>query len=413
MFCQNCGAELRSEAEFCAVCGASAPRPTLRPDPEDRSNKAQRLQAQLQSRSAPTSGQHPHTGSSLLGPAASQSAPQREPRQIRSFQAIRQASGQRGSMRSLAPAASLAVPSSLPEQPLAQPEAAPDAPPVAPVVALSAPVVAVPPAPTNGHTPASPIVSAASTGQDNVQLYLNGYHPASAVAPGANGHTPAAPAAAYAPPLVTASAPANGYAPRYNTAQAAATGISLPANIPDRLILSALGCMFLSFLLPWVIISGARATPLGIGWPIIVPLAVILGTGLTILLPQRTRYTPFILALPFALGCFALGAALLVFLVSSAIAANSVGVAFLGVDIGFIFFALAAFVLACAGYFKLLRELPLLLAGHIRLAPLPGMLGRLASAPAQPPTPQHPMPNNAHHASAGPTESIDQTDPSA
>ncbi len=137
--------------------------------------------------------------------------------------------------------------------------------------------------------------------------------------------------------------------------------------------------MFASFFLPWVIIGNSRPTPLTVGWPIVVPLAVIAATGLTILLPERTLYTRFFLALPLALGCFALGSALLIFMMSSAIAVNTVGVGFLGVDIGFAFFTLGACVLASAGYFKLIRELPLLMAGRLRLAPLPGALRGLST----------------------------------
>ncbi len=376
MFCQNCGAELRAEAAFCAVCGASVPKPVLRQEGDERSSKSQRLSAPPQAASASSRAYNPASGPALAGPSA-HPAPQPDPRQIRSFQAIRQASGQRGGMRALAPAASLSVPSSPPEPPQSAAAPTPQAPPSAPLDAPAAPAHA------NGHAPA-------------VQTALNGYHPVSAPtaadapAPSANGHTPGAPAVQYR----AASAPARG-------------GLRLPNDIPNRLALSALAGMFLSFLLPWVIFGGTRATPLSIGWPVLLPLAAIIAVGLTILFPERTLYTRFILALPFAFGCFALGSAFVIFLVSSAIAANSVGPAFLGVDIGFIFFVLAALMLASAGYFKFLRELPLLAAGQLRLAPLPAALAGHSASPAPP------APDNANLASAGEAEPTDQRSPPA
>jgi hypothetical protein len=297
-----------------------------------------------------------------------------------SFQAIRHASGQRGSMRSPAPVASLAIPAAPPEPPAPQPATiqadTPDP--------TSAPGAApLPPAHANGHAHALPALPLA---QNTIQPSLSGSHP-TGIAIAANGHIPQH---AHALPLATSALPASA-------AISPARSLHLPADIPNRLALSALAAMFLSFLLPWVIISGTRATPLSIGWPVLLPLAAILAVGLTILLPERTLYTRFILALPFSFGCFALGSALVVFLVSSAIAANSVGIAFLGVDIGFILFTLAAAILASAGYFKLLRELPLLYAGRITLAPLPGSLGRVAANP----TPHQPAPNNSNQPGAG------------
>lgn len=413
MFCQNCGAELRLEAGFCAVCGASAPRPQLRRESDDRENKATRLNTQPQQPGAGSRAYNPAAGSSLLGSATPRPPTQPDPRQIRSFQAIRQASGQRGSMRSLPPVASLTVPAAPPEPAPSQasaatPEPTPEAWPApvitpAPTPSLSAPVAAPPvPAQANGHhippgTPglAMPVAPA--------QPISNGYHP---TGPIAISQAPLAQANGYA------QQPANssvfiGYGPQA-ALSVSARGTRLPADIPNRLALGAIVGMLLSFFLPWVIISGSRATPLSIGWPVIVPLAAVVAVGLTILLPERTLYTRFILALPFAFGCFALGSALVVFLISSAIAANSVGTAFLGVDIGFILFALAALVLAAAGYFKFLRELPLLHAGHITLAPLPGMLGRGAANPA---APQHPSPNGVNPSSH--TAAIDQSEPSA
>ncbi len=350
MFCQNCGAELRLEQGFCPVCGASAPRPVLRHAPEER-GKAQ------PSNTAPTRAYNPAAGPSLLGDTPTHHAAQ-PARQMPSFQAIRLASGQRGSMRSLAPVASLTVPASPPEPP-----------------------APMPPAHANGHAPAIQAMPVLPLAQDTIQPLVNGSHPADVV-PAANGH---APQYTHTLPLSSAALPASA---TINPARS----IRLPADIPNRLALSALAAMFLSFLLPWVIISGTRATPLSIGWPVLVPLAAILAVGLTILLPERTLYTRFILALPFAFGCFALGSALVVFLVSSAIAANSVGVAFLGIDIGFIIFTLAALILASAGYFKFLRELPLLHTGRITLAPLPGGLGRVSSNPTpHAPDAQQPM----------------------
>jgi hypothetical protein len=277
---------------------------------------------------------------------------------------------------------------------------------------LAAPV---PPAHPNRHAPALNPASVAPTAQNNIPGSLNGYHlvePTAPARPGTNGHAPTA--IGNGNLLQQASAPISGAAPLSGSGGISIKGIRVPADIPNRLALSALACMFLSFLLPWVIIGGTRATPLSIGWPVIVPLAAILAVGATIVLPERTLYTRFILALPFAFGCFALGSALVVFLVSSAIAANTVGPAFLGVDIGFLFFTLASFLLASAGYFKLLRELPLLLAGHIRLAPLPAMLERLTSNPTpRPQTSQDSALTSPDPAHAEDAETIDHRGPSA
>jgi hypothetical protein len=223
---------------------------------------------------------------------------------------------------------------------------------------------------SNGHSPSTPIAQGIN------QLAVNGYHPISVAAPGMHGHALNGSVNGYAPQDINAAALFSVYTPQARAASVPASGIHLPKDIPNRLALSGLVGMLLSFFLPWVIISGSRATPFSVGWPIFVPLALILAVALTILAPEHALYTRFTLALPFASGCFALGSALVVFLVSSAIAANSVGVAFLGVDIGFVLFIIAACLLASAGYFKLLRELPLLYAGQIVLAPLPGLLGR-------------------------------------
>jgi hypothetical protein len=388
MFCQNCGAELRLEAGFCAVCGASVPRPVLRQETADRGDKAQRLPESSQRQSASNGSQQPSTGSSLLGAApTSRAAAQTGSAQAHSFQAIRQASGQRGSMRALPPVASLAVPAAPPAQPeqvtppLEQPEAfaapqvafAPDAPVAIPSQAYQ----------SNGHAPALPALPDAPAIQGNGQLALHGYQTVSVAAPATNGHAANGAGNGYTPQVNTAAL-FNGYAPQTRAASVpAGSGVHLPNDLPNRLALSGLAGMLLSFFLPWIIISGSRATPLSVGWPIIVPLALIVAVAFTILAPERALYTRFTLALPFAFGSFALGSALVVFLVSSAIAANTVGAAFLGVDIGFVLFTIASGVLASAGYFKLLRELPLLYTGQITLAPLPGMLGRASASAAQ------------------------------
>ncbi len=383
MFCQNCGAELRLEEGFCAVCGASVPRPALHQESAERGGMSPRLSSPRQS--APTASQQPFTGSSLLNGPASVPAAQADAQHVHSYQAIRQASGQRGNRRSLPPVASLAVPAApatLPEQVMPPLEQAPEASPapdatLASLAPAAAPVAAPAlPAQSNGSAPAS---------QDSSQLALNGYHPVSLAAPSgpaANGHAPGVPVNSHAPQGASA-APFGGSSTPLRASSVAASSLHLPDDIPNRLALSGLAGMLLSFFLPWVIISGSRVTPLSVGWPVFVPLALLLGIALTILMPERALYTRFALALPFAAGCFGLGSAGVVFLVSSAIAANSVGVAFLGVDIGFILFTLAACLLACAGYFKLLRELPLLYAGQIVLAPLPGVLGRGAGSSTQ------------------------------
>ncbi len=389
MFCQNCGAELRLEAGFCAICGASAPRPQLHREPQqDRENKATRLSAQPQDQRAASTTPNVSAGSSLPGssPATSRPAPQPDPRQIRSFQAIRQASGQRANMHSLPPVASLAVPASPPAyKPPQAPETLPPQPPAAwpaptaapaPVPSASVPYPAYPaPAHSSGSAPASGPMPGASAPQNDPQPSSNGYHPAAIT----NSLSPLAQANGHAPQSTATSTTFVGYSPR---PAVASRGIHLPNDIPNRLALAAIAGMLLSFLLPWVIISGSRATPLSVGWPIIVPAVIIAAVGLTILAPERTLYARFFLALPFALGCFALGSAVIIFLVSTAIAANSVGTAFLGIDLGLLLFSVAALLLIISGYFKLLRELPLFQAGLITLAPLPGMLGRGAASPA-------------------------------
>ena len=387
MFCQNCGAELRLEQGFCPVCGASAPRPMVRQEPDTRGNKATRLTGQPQRQNTSSRAHDPTAGSSLLGDAAQQAAPQHDPRQIRSFQAIRQASGQRGGMHSVAPVASLAIPAAPAEQ----------QPPQAQVVPAQTSETTPTPDALPAFTPsaqsasyAPPIHTAPGmpTIQENVQVAFNGYHPVSVAAPIANGHAPSAPANGDAPHYAN-TGPLGGLPAQVGVASASTKGMRIPRDRPNRLALVALAGMFISFLLPWVITSGSRVAPLSIGWPVMFPLAAIVGIAFTILLPERTLYARFILALPFAFGCFALGSALVIFLVSSAIAANTVGPAFLGVDLGFILFTLAALTLAIAGYFKFLRELPLLYAGQITLAPLSGMSGRPSAKSA----PRSPAPN--------------------
>jgi hypothetical protein len=388
MFCLNCGAELRPGADFCTVCGAATPKPMLRMEKADRSRQLQRRDAQTRTSAAQDSERASGAAPFLSSPDTDRRAAPAAPV---SYQVIRQASGQRGGMRPLPPAASLAV-SRAPSAPapdgaasrassvpgvesghaantLAAPDSAPGAlvlpstPGDQPPAGAQAPGVMV--------AVDQALVSAAPAVQEAVQQSLNGYHPAGR---GASGGMP------------------GGAQDLQPVDDNAASGIHLPGDVPNRVALGALACMFLSFFLPWLIISGTRATPLTIGWPVILPLAAILATGLTVLMPERALYMRFFLALPLALGCFALGSALLLFLVSSAIAANTVGSSFLGVDIGFLLFALAALALTCAGYYKLVRELPLLLAGRMRLAPLPGALRGLAGAPipSMPAAPQRP-----------------------
>jgi len=355
MFCQHCGAELRTEAGFCAVCGATAPQPRLHADQPEPTERG-RTPPDAKRPAAPT-----------LPPLAAvppaSNAGDSPPANVRpTYEAIRQASSYRGATRQVAPAASLEV-------------------------------RAVSPAPTAqaGEQPQS-------AGQNGREPHsLNGTHPVgptSAAPPsrleaggtGGPSHTD--------PSSGLEAGGTGGYTDQ--TLQSLAA-VHLPQDMPNRLVLVALACMFASFFLPWLIIGGVRATPLSVGWPVALPLVVILGAFLTVLLPERLLYARFLLALPLNLGCFALGAALLLFLLSSAVAANSVGVSFLGMDIGFALFVLAALVLTGAGYYKLLRELPLLQAGLIRLSPLPGVLGALFErpAPASPPAATHPLPSRA------------------
>lgn len=391
MFCQQCGAELRVEAGFCAICGAEAPRPKLHVDqPEKRKQKPQ-PGAPVKQRKAESTG----TFSSALpsgsivssGRASSSLIPAKaQP----GYEAIRQASSYRGNARHVAPLASLEVRSSAePPAPEANAASAPPTKSTAPEI--EQPVAAEPAQAAAAGAPQYVVISgsqqpivlaAASVVPLQSQPVQNGQHH--------NGHQP--PAAA--PLRVEAAAQGGSYTRQLVSAT---RGIHLPQDVPNRIALGALAAMFLCFFFPWVIVGGVRATPLSVGWPVILPLVVLAGAMLTILMPDRALYTRFFLALPLCLGCFALGCALLLFLLSSAIAANSVGASFLGVDIGFAFFVVAALALAIGGYYKLLRELPLLQSGQLRLAPLPGLLRSLSERPApgsaQPaaPAPQAPL----------------------
>ncbi len=381
MFCQQCGAELRVEAGFCAICGAAAPPPKLHVDQPEKGKQKQPSAPARQPKAAndaPFSSALP-SGSMTSGGRASSLIPTKSQP---SYEAIRQASSYRGNARHVAPIASLEVRSSAesPAPKAAAPEVAP-ATSAAPVqeraILTEQPEVAAPTQTAATGAPApqyvvigsqAPIVlSAASVVPLQPQPVQNGRH--------LNGHQQPAAAQRRAEDV-----PAGG---SYTRQLIGATrGVHLPQDVPNRIALGALAAMFLCFFLPWVIIGGVRETPLSIGWPVALPLVVLAGAMLTILMPGRALYARFFLALPLGLGCFGLGCALLLFLLSSAIAANNVGVSFLGVDIGFAFFVVAALALTIGGYYKLLRELPLLQAGQLRLAPLPGILRALSESPA-------------------------------
>jgi hypothetical protein len=418
MFCQKCGAELRLDAGFCAVCGATIPKPILHQDEDMQPRRGRDTHRQGTSEASSGAAQ---AAAPRRAPAASLSAPAPLIPTPPTYQAIRHAA-QRGGARHLAPIASLQVPTpqaapratppieepatreALTQMPGAQhaPFAAPSQPPeqAQPVTAANIPAqgagiprqpITIPAASPEMRQPmgalGQPVLMpgqalAAPLAPGSIQPQSNGYHLVGWVMPAAapSGNGTAAPL---------------GSVPWRATATTG--GIHLPADAPNRLALGALMCMFASFFLPWVIIGNSRPTPLTVGWPVVVPLAVIAATGLTILLPERTLYTRFFLALPLALGCFALGSALLIFMMSSAIAVNTVGVGFLGVDIGFAFFTLGACVLASAGYFKLIRELPLLMAGRLRLAPLPGALRGLSTPVPPNGAYPHAAPQAAHN----------------
>ncbi|GEM_PF-2543946 len=400
MFCQKCGAELRLDAGFCAVCGATIPKPILHQDEDVQPRRGRDTHRQRIPGASSSAAQ--------AAPRHAPAAPLHTPTPLIStpptYQAIRHAA-QRGGARHLAPIASLQVPT-----PQAAPRATPPVEEPATREALTqmgaqhAPFAAPSQPPEQAQPVEAANIPAQGAGTPSQTIIAPAASPVMRQPMGAPGQPVLVPGQALAAPLAPGSIhpQSNGYhlvgwvmpaaAPSGNGTAApvgsvpwqttAASGsVRLPADTPNRLALGALICMFASFFLPWVIIGNSRPTPLTIGWPVVIPLAVIAATGLTILLPERTLYTRFFLALPLALGCFALGSALLIFMMSSAIAINTVGGGFLGVDIGFAFFTLGAFVLASAGYFKLIRDLPLLMAGRLRLAPLPGALRGLSTPP--------------------------------
>lgn len=378
MFCQQCGAELRVEAGFCAICGAEAPRPKLHVDQPEKGKQKPQPGAPVKQRKAESTGSFssalPSGSIVSTGRASSSLIPTKSQP---GYEAIRQASSYRGNARHVAPVASLEVRSSA--EPRAPEPTVPEAPPAnsaAPAperaILIEQPVVVEPAQAAAAGAPQYVVISgsqqplvlaAASVVPLQAQPVQNGHHH--------NGHQP--PAAA--PLRAEDAAPGGSYTSQLLSAT---RGVRMPQDVPNRIALGALAAMFLCFFLPWVIVGGVRATPLSVGWPVILPLAVLAGAMLTILMPDRALYTRFFLALPLCLGCFALGCALLLFLLSSAIAANSVGASFLGVDVGFAFFVVAALALAIGGYYKLLRELPLLQSGQLRLAPLPGLLRALS-----------------------------------
>lgn len=383
MFCQQCGAELRVGAGFCAICGAAAPQPKLHIDQPEKGKQKQPASAPARQPKAANNEQFSsalpsgaivssgHAGGSLIPTKAQPS-----------YEAIRHASSYRGNTRHVAPVASLEVRSSA--EPPAPKVAAPEAPPAvsaAPVqeraILAEQPEIAEP-AQTTATAVGAPqyvvigsqapiVLSAASVVPLQPQLVQNGRH--------LNGHQQHV-----AAPRRAEAVPSGG---SYTRQLIGATrGAHLPQDVPNRIVLGALVAMFLCFFLPWVIVGGGRDTPLSIGWPVALPLIVLAGAMLTIVMPERALYARFFLALPLGLGCFGLGSALLLFLLSSAVAANSVGASFLGVDIGFAFFVVAALALTIGGYYKLLRELPLFQSGQLRLAPLPGILRVLSERPA-------------------------------
>ncbi len=359
MFCQNCGAELRPDTGFCGVCGAGAPAPRLHIDPKQENRQSQPRSSAGQT--LPTTG----TRTSQASLAKSQPAYQSPlPRNV---------------ARHVAPVASLEVP-----KPKASPSELlnPSTPPPAPPTQSEA--VVLPDAPTSVQAApaAAPVPVEAASGvaaparqsasilppvSPLTQQTLMGYYPAGWVpVASTNGAAQSQP---------------EGYTVRLIKAT---TGLTLPRDTPNRAAAVALLALLVSFFLPWVIISGIRASALSVGWPIALPILLVVGVALTILLPERALYARFFLALPLMVGCFFLGCALLIFLLSSAIAANAVGPNFLGVDVGFVLFAAASLALAWAGYYKLVREVPLVTTGRLPLAPLPRFLRVLAEKPAAP-----------------------------
>lgn len=400
MFCQQCGAELRGEAEFCALCGTAVPRPRLHIEPARETPGRGRL--------LPGQGSSRYGRAPAPAPLSTFSAAQSKSRLVPdraqpSYEAIRQASGYRSAARQIAPIASLEVrpADSSPAPAQAGPAEAPDdgrsADP-AQAVPLHNGVAHGAALPTPSNEARSPQLVPLASGQAASGREASLAPETSDQAPpGSNGHH----ADAVVEVADRLNRPYEDVSAGSYTRQVLGATIhfTLPGDIPNRVALGALLGMLLSFFLPWLILSNIRATPLSIGWPVILPLAVIVFTILTILAPNYTLYARFLLALPLGLGCFALGSALLLFLLSSALAANTVGASFLGVDIGFAFFVVAALVLTCAGYYKLIRELPLLQSGRLHLAPLPGML-RVLSERSMSVSSQRPAPGQQPVSSA-------------
>jgi hypothetical protein len=363
MFCQNCGAELRPDTGFCGVCGAGAPAPRLH-----RDSKQENKQSQPRSGAAQTPP--PATGTRTPQAALEKSQP------------AYQSPLPRHAARHVAPVASLEVP-----RPKASPSellspTTPSAPPTPPLEGEAVVLPDAPPAPAASVAPAQastplpapvqPVASIVPPVSPLTQQTLMGYYPAGGVVPAAipNSGAPQSQPESYTLRLVRAT-----------------TGLTIPRDTPNRIAAGALLALLVSFFLPWIIISGIRASALSVGWPIVLPMLLVVGVGLTIVMPGRALYMRFFLALPVIVGSFFLGCALLLFLLSSAIAANAVGPNFLGVDVGFVLFAAASLALAWAGYYKLLREVPLVTTGRLPLAPLPRFLRVLAEKPAMPTAP--------------------------
>ena len=86
MFCQQCGAELRVEAGFCAICGAAAPRPKLHIDQPEQGKPKQQPSTPAKQHKAASNEQFSsalpsgamtsggRAGSSLIGAQAKQFA---------------------------------------------------------------------------------------------------------------------------------------------------------------------------------------------------------------------------------------------------------------------------------------------------------------------------------------------------